>query len=58
MAHTGQKGRAGATREKWLSCRHGHGSRRGANALEKAIETKERQSARKQIRRELEDQFG
>lgn len=36
-------------KDKSLVIRHGHGPRRGCNAAEKAIETRQRQAARAEI---------
>ena len=37
-------------KDKMLNIRHGHGPRRGCNAVEKAIETRTRQASRKLCR--------
>jgi len=41
--------------EKLINPRHGHGGIRGKNAVEKAVETKERQFGKKEIRSQLID---
>ena len=40
---------------KFLVPRHGHGNIRNSNASEKAIETRERRDARREIAEQLED---
>lgn len=50
---TGQKAQGQAVNGKWVNARHGHGPRRGCNAVEKAVETRVRQAGRRVIREEL-----
>lgn len=49
---TGTKAQGQRHMAKLVSIRHGHGSRRGCNAQEKAAETKVRQEGRKVCREE------
>lgn len=49
----GQKAQGQPVNEKWCNARHGHGPRRGCNAVEKAAETRVRQAGRRVIREEL-----
>ncbi len=46
----GLKGQGQNAKAKLVNIRHGHGPRRGCNAVEKAAETKVRQAARKVTR--------
>ncbi len=41
--------------DKLVNPRHGHGGIRGKNAVEKGIETRERQFGKKEIQRQLDD---
>lgn len=52
MAMHGTKGQGQTANAKLVSIRHGHGPRRGCNAVEKAAETKVRQAGRKAARME------
>ena len=50
----GWRGRGGSADTKfWEVIRHGHGPRRGCNAVSKAIETQARQAAKKVVREAL-----
>ena len=40
---------------KVVNTRHGHGPRRGCNAVEKAIETKVRQAGKREVRQALRE---
>lgn len=40
---------------KTMNIRHGHGPRRGCNAVEKAIETKQRQAGKKEIKQQQKE---
>jgi hypothetical protein len=60
MAGKGCRARGGAPWGKWVTRRHGGGGKgkrriRGANAVEKAIETIERRNAKEEIRDALDD---
>lgn len=45
----------GSALAKLMNIRHGHGPRRGCNAVEKAVETRVRQAAKKVVREALRD---
>ena len=47
----GCKARGGEAGGKWMNPRHGTASKRGANAVEKALETKERRRGKEAIRK-------
>lgn len=45
----------GAALAKLMNIRHGHGPRRGCNAVEKAVETRVRQAGKLEVREALRD---
>ncbi len=47
---TGKKAQGQVSGHKMFNIRHGHGPRRGCNAVEKALETKVRQEGKKVCR--------
>ena len=49
----GKKAQGQEQMAKMCNVRHGHGPKRGCNAVEKAIETRVRHAGRREIRAEL-----